>query len=119
MLVSVCMSVCCGMARASASQQIVVLGGDHHESGGLEPRRHLAWPLLASPGLSVCQCVHGVFARELPATTSTTTAVHWVQSVDTGQVFQDLGIRPSTDDPPLPAVRPTLFLVRQLTDLYQ
>lgn len=76
MLESVCLSVCCGMARASASQQIVVLGGDHHESGGLEPRRHLAWPLLASPGLSVCQCVHGLYGRELPATTSTATAVH-------------------------------------------
>lgn len=79
-----------------------------------------AWPLLASPGLSVCQCVHGLFARELPATTSTTTAVHWVQSEDTGQVFQDLGIRRMRTPSLSSLLLMTLpFLVRLLTDLYQ
>lgn len=96
------------MARASASQQIVVLGGDHHESGGLEPRRHLAWPLLASPGLSVCQCVHGLFARELPAATSTSTAECGHRpSVSRPWDKKDaytFPLQPSTDDPPLPAV---------------
>lgn len=120
--VCLCLSVCpyvvVWRARALVNRSLcweaIIMSQAALNPADTSPGR--CWHLLVCLSVSVCMvCSLVSYRRRPPPPPPCTGCRVWTP----GKCFKTFPLQPSTDDPPLPAVRPTPFLVRLLTDLYQ